>query len=55
MRKYGRLFDHSLSLLDTPNRVVSIAVAVMELSGLAEPLPNRLYAYSSGVTTDLAE
>jgi hypothetical protein len=42
--EYESLFDRSLAFEDPQNRIVSLAVAVMEVFGLAEPLPNRLLA-----------
>ena len=45
-REYESLFDKSLAFQDTHNRIVGLAVAVMEMFGLAEPLPNRLLAMS---------
>ena len=45
-REYESLFDKSLAFQDTRNRVARLAVAVMEVFGLAEPLPNRLLAIS---------
>jgi len=45
-REYESLFDKSLSFQDTQNRIASLAVAVMEMFGLAERLPNWLLAQS---------
>jgi hypothetical protein len=43
LREYKHLFDTPDSQ-DPRNRIVGIAVAVMEVFGLGEPLPNRLRA-----------
>ena len=42
--EYDDLLDRSLAFDVGPNRIAGIAIAVMEVFGLAEPLPNRLLA-----------
>ena len=42
--EYESLFDKSIAFQARPNRIASVAIAVMEMFALAEPLPNRLLA-----------
>jgi len=42
--EYGSLFDKSLPHDEPRNRIAGVAIAVMEIFELAEPLPNRLLA-----------